>query len=179
MATLVLQLQRQLVSYTVMLIVPLLRRMSDAVPAVRRKAALCFGSLTALLPLAHGLPLPEGLDAGQRADAQRDGEFLSQLLDNRRVEDYSLPMQLKVRRCCMWLHFLLWGLHKQAVLVACLASIYLQAQHVLVSCKLKEHSPAGHAVIISSCRTCPPIHHASCCCGCCCCPCGCCVWCAG
>jgi TATA-binding protein-associated factor len=97
MATLVLQLQRQLVPYTVMLVVPLLRRMSDAVPAVRRKAALCFGSLTALLPLAHGLPLPEGLDDGQRADAQRDGEFLSQLLDNRRVEDYSLPMQLKVR----------------------------------------------------------------------------------
>lgn len=96
MATLVLQLQRQLVPYTVMLVVPLLRRMSDAVPAVRRKAALCFGSLTALLPLAHGLPLPAGLDEGQRADAQRDGEFLSQLLDNRRVEDYSLPMQLKV-----------------------------------------------------------------------------------
>ncbi|WIA33345.1 hypothetical protein OEZ86_006482 [Tetradesmus obliquus] len=96
MATLVLQLQRQLVPYTVMLVVPLLRRMSDAVPAVRCKAALCFGSLTALLPLAHGLPLPVGLDEGQRAEAQRDGEFLSQLLDNRRVEDYSLPMQLKV-----------------------------------------------------------------------------------
>jgi TATA-binding protein-associated factor len=98
MATLVLQLQRQLVPYTVMLVVPLLRRMSDAVAAVRRKAALCFGSLTALLPLAHGLPLPDGLDDAQRAAAQRDGEFLSQLLDNRRVEDYSLPMQLKVFR---------------------------------------------------------------------------------
>ncbi|KAF6253887.1 SNF2 family N-terminal domain-containing protein [Scenedesmus sp. NREL 46B-D3] len=96
MATLMLQLQRQLVPYAVMLVVPLLRRMSDAVPAVRRKAALCFGSLTALLPLAHGLPLPEGLDEGQRAAAQRDGEFLAQLLDNRRVGDYSLPMQLKV-----------------------------------------------------------------------------------
>lgn len=96
MATLVLQLQRQLVSYAVMLVVPLLRRMSDAVPAVRRKAALCFGSLTALLPLAQGLPLPEGLDEQQRAAAQQDGEFLSQLLDNRRVEDYALPVQLKV-----------------------------------------------------------------------------------
>lgn len=98
MAQLVTQLQRQLVSYTVLLVVPLLRRMSDPVVAVRRKAALCFGSLTALLPLAQGLPLPEGLDADQRRSAEQDGEFLSQLLDNRKVEDYCLPLKLKV--CC-------------------------------------------------------------------------------
>lgn len=96
MAQLVSQLQRQLVQYTVLLVVPLLRRMSDPVGAVRRKAALCFGSLTALLPLAQGLPLPSGLDDDQRVSAQQDGEFLSQLLDNRKVEDYSLPVQLKV-----------------------------------------------------------------------------------
>lgn len=96
MAHLVSQLQRHLVPYTVLLVVPLLRRMSDPVAAVRRKAALCFGSLTALLPLAQGLPLPAGLDAAQRVCAEQDGEFLSQLLDNRKVEDYSLPVKLKV-----------------------------------------------------------------------------------
>jgi TATA-binding protein-associated factor len=96
MATMVQQLHKQLVPYTIMLVVPLLRRMSDPVPAVRKKAALCFGSLTALLPLAQGLPLPAGLDDEQRAEAEQDGEFLSQLLDNKKVDDYQLPVQLKV-----------------------------------------------------------------------------------
>jgi len=96
MAALMQQLQRQLVPYTVLLVVPLLRRMSDPVAAVRRRAALCFGGLTALLPLAQGLPLPAGLDEAQRRAAEQDAEFLSQLLDNKRVEDYSLPVVLKV-----------------------------------------------------------------------------------
>jgi TATA-binding protein-associated factor len=96
MAALVQQLQRQLVPYTVLLVVPLLRRMSDPVAAVRQRAALCFGGLTALLPLAQGQPLPPGLDAEQAAAAEQDGAFLSQLLDNRQVEDYILPVQLKV-----------------------------------------------------------------------------------
>lgn len=97
MAALMQQLQRQLVPYTVLLVVPLLRRMSDPAAAVRRRAALCFGGLTALLPLAQGMPLPEGLDEVQRKAAEQDAEFLSQLLDNKRVEDYSLPVRLKVR----------------------------------------------------------------------------------
>lgn len=97
MAALMQQLQRQLVPYTVLLVVPLLRRMSDPAAAVRRRAALCFGGLTALLPLAQGMPLPEGLDEMQRKAAEQDAEFLSQLLDNKRVEDYSLPVRLKVR----------------------------------------------------------------------------------
>lgn len=97
MAALMQQMQRQLVPYTVLLVVPLLRRMSDPVAAVRRRAALCFGGLTALLPLAQGLPLPAGLDAEQRRAAELDSEFLSQLLDNKRVEDYRLPVVLNVR----------------------------------------------------------------------------------
>jgi TATA-binding protein-associated factor len=96
MATLMQTLQRQLVPYTVLLVVPLLRRMSDPAAAVRRRAALCFGGLTALLPLAQGLPLPQGLDDVQQQAAQQDAEFLSQLLDNKRVEDYTLPVKLKV-----------------------------------------------------------------------------------
>jgi TATA-binding protein-associated factor len=70
--------------------------MSDPVAAVRRGAALCFGALTALLPLAQGLPLPAGLDGEQRAAAEADGAFLAQLLDNKRVEDYAVPVTLKV-----------------------------------------------------------------------------------
>jgi TATA-binding protein-associated factor len=100
MAALMQQLQRQLVPYTVLLVVPLLRRMSDPAAAVRKRAALCFGGLTALLPLAQGMPLPFGLDEAQRKAAEQDAEFLSQLLDNKRVEDYSLPVKLKVVAAC-------------------------------------------------------------------------------
>lgn len=96
MAALMQQLQRALVPYTVLLVVPLLRRMSDPAASVRRRAALCFGGLTALLPLAQGMPLPSGLDEAQRRAAEQDVEFLGQLLDNKRVEDYSLPVKLKV-----------------------------------------------------------------------------------
>lgn len=103
MAALMQQLQRALVPYTVLLVVPLLRRMSDPAAAVRRRAALCFGGLTALLPLAQGMPLPSGLDEAQRRAAEQDVEFLGQLLDNKRVEDYSLPVELKVRAAALWL----------------------------------------------------------------------------
>jgi TATA-binding protein-associated factor len=47
------RLQTALVPFVVLLVVPLLRRMSDPHPGVRRGAALCFGRLVALLPLAQ------------------------------------------------------------------------------------------------------------------------------
>lgn len=104
-AQLVTMLQTQLVPYTVLLVVPLLRCMSDSAVHVRTRAATCFGALIALLPLAHGCPLPDTLDAEQRATCERDGEFLSQLLDNKKVEGYKLPVQLKVGHfsCCQCL----------------------------------------------------------------------------
>lgn len=42
-----------LVPYAVLLLVPLLRRMSDPAADVRAAAAGCFGSLMTLLPLAQ------------------------------------------------------------------------------------------------------------------------------
>lgn len=50
---LVSRLDLKLVPYTVLLIVPLLKRMSDPVKVVRDRASACFGSLVALLPLAQ------------------------------------------------------------------------------------------------------------------------------
>lgn len=120
MAALMQQLQRQLVPYTVLLVVPLLRRMSDPAAAVRKRAALCFGGLTALLPLAQGMPLPSGLDEAQRKAAEQDAEFLSQLLDNKRVEDYSLPVNLKVGRCIMHSMSVCCNEHKTVLFRACL-----------------------------------------------------------
>ena len=95
-AQLVNELGMQLVPFVVLMTVPLLRRMSDPLVGVRKKAAQCFGRLIALLPLAHGCPLPGGLDEQQRQVCERDREFLSQLLDSKKVEDYELPVRLSV-----------------------------------------------------------------------------------
>jgi len=48
-------------------------------------------------PTQQTLPIPEGLDPHQRAAAEADWQFLLQLLDNRRVGDYEVPVPLKVR----------------------------------------------------------------------------------
>lgn len=117
-AHLVQHLGAKLVAYTVLLVVPLLRRMSDPLPRVRHHATSCFGSLVGLLPLAQGMALPSGLDQHQRAMAEEDSRFLIQLLDNKKVEDYVLPVAIKVKlrhyqqEGINWLAFLRrFGLH--------------------------------------------------------------------
>lgn len=150
MAALMQQLQRQLVPYTVLLVVPLLRRMSDPAAAVRKRAALCFGGLTALLPLAQGMPLPSGLDEAQRKAAEQDAEFLNQLLDNKRVEDYSLPVKLKVCGC-----LLCWAGLAHGMLLG--ASIAIAAMY-FCPCALRSHLGACGMYSVASpcthtCRT--------------------------
>lgn len=48
-----LQVGSALVPYVLLLVVPLLRCMSDASGGVRAAASVCFGELVALLPLAQ------------------------------------------------------------------------------------------------------------------------------
>ncbi|GFR50408.1 hypothetical protein Agub_g12625, partial [Astrephomene gubernaculifera] len=88
------ELGAALVPYVVLLLVPLLRRMSDPHAEVRAAASSCFGALMTLLPLAQGVPTPPGLDGSQLATVQQDSAFLLQLLDNRHVASYDLPFQL-------------------------------------------------------------------------------------
>jgi hypothetical protein len=47
-------------------------------------------------PFLQDMPIPEGLDPRQRAAAEGDWQFLLQLLDNRRVGEYEIPVDLKV-----------------------------------------------------------------------------------
>ncbi|KAF5829236.1 P-loop containing nucleoside triphosphate hydrolase protein [Dunaliella salina] len=68
----------RLVPYAVLLVVPLLRCMSDPSPPVRLQASSCFGALVALLPLAQGAPTPAGLDDAQMQTVQQDTAFLMQ-----------------------------------------------------------------------------------------------------
>ena len=65
----------------VLLTVPLLGRMSDALPGVRAAATRAFAALLPLLPLARGAAPPPGLPPALAARAAGDAAFLSQLLD--------------------------------------------------------------------------------------------------
>ncbi|KAL5706990.1 btaf1 RNA polymerase II [Ranunculus cassubicifolius] len=84
----------ELVPYSPLLVVPLLRCMSDSDTAVRQSVTHSFAALVPLLPLARGLPPPSGLE-GVTQNTE-DTQFLEQLLDNSHIDDYKLSTELKV-----------------------------------------------------------------------------------
>lgn len=94
-----------LVPYAPLLVVPLLRCMSDIDHSVRQSVTRSFAALVPLLPLARGLPSPSGLNEGLTRNAE-DAQFLEQLLDNSHIDDYKLFTELKVtlRRLVTWYH---------------------------------------------------------------------------
>ncbi|XP_028801250.1 TATA-binding protein-associated factor BTAF1 isoform X1 [Neltuma alba] len=85
----------ELVPYAPLLVVPLLRCMSDCDQSVRQSVTHSFATLVPLLPLARGLPPPLGLGEGLSRNTG-DVKFLEQLLDNSHIEDYRLCTELKV-----------------------------------------------------------------------------------
>ena len=85
----------ELVPYAPLLVVPLLRCMSDCDQSVRQCVTHSFAALVPLLPLARGLPPPVGLSEGLSRSTE-DVQFLEQLLDNSHIEDYTLCTELKV-----------------------------------------------------------------------------------
>ncbi|GAB4851956.1 btaf1 RNA polymerase II, B-TFIID transcription factor-associated, 170kDa [Ancistrocladus abbreviatus] len=85
----------ELVPYAPVLVVPLLRCMSDCDSSVRQSVTQSFAALVPLLPLARGLPPPVGLSGSLLRDKE-DAQFLEQLLDNSSIEDYKLSTELKV-----------------------------------------------------------------------------------
>ncbi|EEF38332.1 TATA-binding protein-associated factor MOT1, putative [Ricinus communis] len=85
----------ELVPYAPLLVVPLLRCMSDNDHSVRQSVTRSFAALVPLLPLARGLPPPSELNKGLMRSAE-DAKFLEQLLDNSHIDDYKLCTELKV-----------------------------------------------------------------------------------
>ncbi|XP_010927294.1 TATA-binding protein-associated factor BTAF1 isoform X2 [Elaeis guineensis] len=85
----------ELVPYAPLLVVPLLRCMSDCDHAVRQSVTHSFAVLVPLLPLARGLPAPVGLSESLSRSTE-DAQFLEQLLDNSHIDDYKLSVDLKV-----------------------------------------------------------------------------------
>lgn len=85
----------ELVPYAPLLVVPLLRCMSDVDHTVRQSVTHSFAALVPLLPLARGHPPPSGLSESLSKN-EEDAKFLEQLLDNSHIDDYKLPINLKV-----------------------------------------------------------------------------------
>ncbi|KAG0475517.1 hypothetical protein HPP92_015203 [Vanilla planifolia] len=84
-----------LVPFAPLLVVPLLRCMSDSDSAVRQSVTHSFAALVPLLPLARGLPPPSGLSESLSRNSE-DLQFLEQLLDNSHIDDYQIPVDIKV-----------------------------------------------------------------------------------
>lgn len=85
----------ELVPYAPLLVVPLLRCMSDSDASVRQIVTRSFAALVPLLPLSRGLPPPVGIKEGLLRDKE-DTKFLEQLLDNSSIDDYKLCTEIKV-----------------------------------------------------------------------------------
>lgn len=119
MREIVNSLGMQMVPYVQLSVVPLLGRMSDAHPGTRAVASSCFAQVVALMPLAQGIPPPPGLSPAQESTLEKEGKFLQQLLDNKKMDDFELPFKLltgTLRRYQQeginWLAFLRrFGLH--------------------------------------------------------------------
>ncbi|RUS75204.1 hypothetical protein EGW08_017041 [Elysia chlorotica] len=98
--------------YLVLLVIPVLGRMSDQAASVRLMATHCFASLVKLMPLEGGVPDPPTSQAWllQRKETQR--KFLDQLFNLSKLDNYEItvPVNAELRKYQQdgvnWLGFL-------------------------------------------------------------------------
>ncbi|THV07958.1 SNF2 superfamily chromatin remodeling protein [Dendrothele bispora CBS 962.96] len=81
--------------YVIFMVVPVLGRMSDSNDDIRSTATNTFASLVKMVPLEAGLPDPPGFPEELLKRRQDERQFLTQLLDGSKVEQYDLPVSIK------------------------------------------------------------------------------------
>ncbi|OZJ02562.1 hypothetical protein BZG36_04331 [Bifiguratus adelaidae] len=91
---LVQMLDAKILPYVVFLIVPILGRMSDPDDEVRLIMTNCFASVIKLVPLEAGIPDPEGMSPELLQHREQERKFLGQLLDNHKVDNYTIPVKI-------------------------------------------------------------------------------------
>ncbi|XP_068183061.1 TATA-binding protein-associated factor 172 [Antennarius striatus] len=89
------QLDVDIVPYIVLLVVPVLGRMSDPSDSIRFMATQCFATLIRLLPLEAGIPDPPAMSTYLILQKARERHFLEQLLDCKKLENYKIPVPIK------------------------------------------------------------------------------------
>ncbi|KAI6782191.1 helicase-like protein [Emericellopsis cladophorae] len=98
--------------YVIFLIVPVLGRMSDSDNDIRLLATTSFATLVKLVPLEAGIPDPPGLSEELLKGRDRERTFISQLLDPKKIEPFTIPVAIKAelrsyqQEGVNWLHFL-------------------------------------------------------------------------
>ena len=92
--TLSSQLDIMIVPYIVLLVINVLGAMSDSDSHVRLLATNTFGTLVRLMPLDGGVPEPENMSEGMKIKKEREKAFLSQLLNSKNAESYSMSVPI-------------------------------------------------------------------------------------
>ncbi|KAJ7090312.1 SNF2 superfamily chromatin remodeling protein [Mycena belliarum] len=80
--------------YVIFMVVPVLGRMSDLDDDIRSTATNTFASLVKMVPLEAGLPDPPGFPEDLLKRRQTERQFLTQLLDGSKVDEYTIPVKI-------------------------------------------------------------------------------------
>ncbi|KAG7086556.1 hypothetical protein E1B28_002505 [Marasmius oreades] len=89
------RLDMKALPYVIFMVVPVLGRMSDPDDDIRSTATNTFASLVKMVPLEAGLPDPPGFPEELLKRREDERQFLAQLLDGSKVEQYSIPVPIK------------------------------------------------------------------------------------
>lgn len=85
----------KIVPYIVLIVVPILGRMSDQIDSVRVLATQCFAQLVRLMPLDNK-ENDKLIDAKFSEKKRQQSEFLEQLLNPKKLAEFKLPIPIKV-----------------------------------------------------------------------------------
>ena len=107
-----------IIPYIVLLVIPVLGRMSDTDQSVRLTATQSFATLIRLMPLEGGVADPPALSAELAERKVQQRSFLEQLFDPKKLENYQVPVPVNAELRSYqqdgvnWLAFLnKYGLH--------------------------------------------------------------------
>ncbi|KZT70176.1 SNF2 superfamily chromatin remodeling protein [Daedalea quercina L-15889] len=161
------KLDMKALPYVIFMVVPVLGRMSDPDDDIRATATNTFASLVKMVPLEAGLPDPPGFSQEllQRRDEER--QFLMQLLDGSKVQQYDIPVKIKAelrkyqQEGVNWLAFLAkYQLHgilcDDMGLGKTLQSICILASKHYERAKKHEETKSPDSVHLPSLIVCPP-----------------------
>ncbi|XP_064406197.1 TATA-binding protein-associated factor 172-like [Halichondria panicea] len=81
--------------YVVLLLMPVLARMSDQEDSVRMMASRCFAMLVNLMPLESGTASPSEMPPSLVERRLQERVFLEQLLDTTKLDNYVVPVPIK------------------------------------------------------------------------------------
>lgn len=93
-ACIVNQLQFKIVPYVILLVVPLLARMSDPDQSVRLMSTHSFATLIQLMPLDGNVGDVSLLSADLHARKVKDKEFLEYLFKPKKIPDFKVPVSI-------------------------------------------------------------------------------------